>query len=119
MSSNFDPVKLQQLSRGIYVILLKDTQGRLTLLADPGMSRPWSSKNKRLADFHAKECDGEARTWEDAFNLLVKEHPTFEKELVERIAKKAQDFTKTVLDKNSLKHGINTNANRSTDFTNN
>lgn len=110
MSSSFDPVALQRISRGTYVILLKDAQGKLTLLADPGMSRPWSSKNRAIAKFHAGECDGEARTWEEAFKLLIKEYPTFEKELIERIAKKSQDVTKTILDQNSLKHGINTNA---------
>ena len=99
-------------TRGTYVILMKDAAGRLTLLADPGMDRPWSSKNKRLADFHASECDGEARTFEEAWKLLIKEHPTFEKELIERIQKKTTDVTKKILDANSLKHGINTNATR-------
>lgn len=106
----FNEQHIASLSSRIYVILLKDAQGRLTLLADPGMNQPWSSKNKRLADFHAHQCDGEARTWAEAFALLVKENPGFEKELVERIARRAQDFTKSQLDKNSLKHGINTNG---------
>ena len=112
MSPGFDPVFFQRLAHGTYVILLKDERGNLTLLADPGMSRPWSSKNYNIAKFHAAECDGEARTFEDAFKLLLKDNPGFEKELVERIAKRSQDVTKTILDKNSLKHGINTNSHR-------
>lgn len=109
----FNEQHITALSQRIYVILMKDEKGRLTLLADPGMNQPWSSKNKRLADFHAKQCDGEARTWAEAFRLLAKDNPGFEKELVERIAKRAQDFTKTQLDKNSQAHGINTNGTAS------
>lgn len=90
----YDPVHLQLLSDSVYVVLMKDDRGRLTLLADPGMRRPWSSKNKRLADFHAKECDGEARTWGEAFSLLLKAYPGFEKELYERVAKASHDITK-------------------------
>lgn len=93
-----------------YVILMKDDRGNVTLLADPGMQQPWSSKNKRLADFHAKECNGEARTWQEAFDILLKANPQFEKELVERARFAAMDVTKQKLDQNSLKHGINTNA---------
>lgn len=72
-------------SRELYVILMKDDEGRLTLLADPGQGKPWYSKNKKLADYHAKECNGEARTWQEAFDLLCKAHPEFEKELYQRI----------------------------------
>lgn len=104
-------------TRNTYVILMKDGRGKLTLLADPGMNRPWSSKNKRLADFHASQCDGEARTFDEAWRLLIKEHPAFEKELVERIKKKSTDLTKKILDQHSLQHGINTNAQRNSDGT--
>lgn len=115
MSSSipFSTDALTRFTRGTYVILLKDPQGKLTLLADPGMNRPWSSKNYAVAKFHASECDGEARNFEEAFKLLLKEHPGFEKELLERIARTSQDLTKTILDQNSLKHGINTNAHSS------
>ena len=101
MDIPFSTDSINILSNTVYVIIMKDSNGRLTLLADPGLNQPWSSKNKRLADFHARECDGEARTWKEAFALLLKENPGFEKELTERIAKRAQDFTKTVLDKNN------------------
>lgn len=83
----FEHNHIAMLSKSIYVVLMKDSKGKLTLLADPGMNKPWSSKNKRLADFHAHECDGEARTWGEAFALLLKENPGFEKELIERVAK--------------------------------
>ena len=109
---DFGPTSIfSRIAKNTYVILLKDTQGNLTLLADPGMSRPWSSKNKNIANFHAEECDGMASTFEEAFKLLLKENPNFEKELHERLEKRiVQDTTKTKLDLNSLKHGINTNA---------
>lgn len=97
----YDPLHLAVLSDSIYVILLKDANQKLTLLADPGSRKPWSSKNKKLADYHAAQCDGEARTWREAFGLLLKEHPGFESELYERIANARQDYTKTILDKNN------------------
>ncbi len=108
------PDKVLHFASSTFVVLMKDQKGRLTLLADPGMDRPWSSKNKKLADFHAKECNGEARTWGEAFSLLQKEYPQFEKELVERIAKKANDVTKDVLDYHAKKAGINTNPHNDT-----
>jgi hypothetical protein len=101
----------------IYVILMKDDRGNLTLLADPGMNLPWHSKNERLAKFHADQCSGMAATWHDAWKLLLKENPNFEKELVERAAKVHTDLTKQKLDQNSLAHGINTNATPSSDGT--
>lgn len=73
---------------------MKDNQGKMTLLADPGMNKPWSSHNKRLADFHASQCDGEARTWAEAFSLLLKDNPGFEKELIERVANTQHDITR-------------------------
>lgn len=101
-----------RIAKSTYVVLMKDEFGKLTLLADPGMNRPASYKSKQLAEFHAKECDGMAETFEDAFKLLIKETPGFEKELQARLEKKLTDTTKTFLDQNSLKHGINTNAHR-------
>lgn len=101
-----------RIAKSTYVVLMKDDEGKLTLLADPGMQRPWSSRSKQVADFHAKECDGMAETFENAFKLLMKESPGFEKELQARAEKKFTDITKTFLDQNSLKHGINTNAKR-------
>lgn len=77
------------LSDSIFVILLKDDRGHLTLLADPGIERPWSSKNRRLAEFHASQCNGMAETWGNAFRLLLKENPNFEKELNERVQRNA------------------------------
>lgn len=79
-----------RLAKTTYVVLVKDDQGRLTLIADPGMNQPWHSQNKRFADTVASECDGMAATWEDAFKLLLKDNPKFEHQLHERIAKKAK-----------------------------
>lgn len=100
MNIPFESNVLARLSKSIFVILMKDSNGRLTLLADPGMNRPWSSKNKRLADFHAKACDGEARTWSEAFSLLLKENPGFEKELIERVANAKTDITHNIVNGN-------------------
>lgn len=84
----FDAIAAR-IARTTYVILLKDDRGRTTLLADPGMGQPWHSGNKRLADFHARECGGEAHTWESAFAILRKEAPDLEKVLYDRAAKRA------------------------------
>jgi hypothetical protein len=83
-----------KIAKSTYVILLKDSAGKLTLLADPGMNQPWRAngpnplRNKKTAEFHAKNCDGMACTWEEAFNLLRKEYPNFEKELHESLEQK-------------------------------
>jgi hypothetical protein len=82
-----------RVAKSTYVILLRDQKGCLTLLADPGLNRPWSSKNKRLADFHASKCGGEARTYEDAFSLLHKEHPLFEHDLINRLRRASEEQT--------------------------
>lgn len=87
----------ERLSKTTYVILLRDEHKNITLLADPGLNRPWSSKNKRLADFHAAQCNGEAHTWESAFSILRKEFPDFEKSLIQRLHNAAQKQTVKVL----------------------
>ena len=79
-----------RIAKTTYVILLRGDDGKPNLLVDPGLNKPWSTTNKKLADFHASECDGEARTYEDALNILVKANPTFEKVLHENLARKAR-----------------------------
>lgn len=75
-----------RIAKTTYVVLVRhQPSGVLTLVKDPGLNKPWSSKNKRRADMVAKDCGGEARTWEDAFNLLRKENPGFEKHLIENL----------------------------------
>lgn len=94
----FDRISAK-ISKKCWVILLKDDSGKLTLLADPGLNRPWSAngpnplRNQKTAEFHAKNCGGMAATWEDAFRLLRAEQPDFEKRLAER-ALSAQDAQK-------------------------
>lgn len=41
----------------IFVIISADGS---TLVKDPGMERPWSSPNKKLADYHAKNISAES-----------------------------------------------------------
>ena len=84
MSNHFDGT-VYRLARTVYVVLMKDDAGNPTLLVDPGLDRPWSSKNKRLADFHAKQCNGEARTWQEAFDILKKHTPNLEDALIKRM----------------------------------
>lgn len=95
-----------RVARTTYVVIGRNSEGRLSLLQDPGMGKPWSSKNKKLADFHAKINKGEARTAEDAFTLLLKDNPNFERDLVARAEAKAHtfdhDLTKTI---NSKRNG--------------
>lgn len=79
-----------RLAKTIYVVLYKQPDGKLNLVPDPGMGKPWSSKNKRFADQVAKEHNGEARTWQEAFDLLRKDDPHFEQRLVDAIQKKQQ-----------------------------
>lgn len=92
-----DPIHLQTLANSIYVVLIKDREGHLTLVAEPGLQRPWSSKNKKFADFIAHEADGMAATWREAFTLLLKENPMFEKQLHERIARNAHMLTDKII----------------------
>jgi len=54
------------------------------------MNQPWHSQNKRFAEQVASECDGEARTFEEAFKLLLNDNPKFEHQLHERLAQKAK-----------------------------
>lgn len=86
-----------RIAKSTYVILLKDKHGSLTLLADPGLNQPWHSTNKKLADFHASQCGGEAQTIEDAFRLLHKAHPLFENELISRMRAAAEEQTVRVV----------------------
>ncbi len=94
--SDFREGIAKRLSNRIYVIVVKDPAGKLTLLADPGMDKPWCAnstsvmRNKKLADFHAAQCDGMACTWSEAFSLLMKENPLFEKQLYERLRTSAR-----------------------------
>lgn len=72
-------------SNALHVILIKDDAGKPSLLYDPGMGRPWSSENPQLAKFHAASCDGMACTWREAWTILTRAHPNFERDLMERI----------------------------------
>lgn len=98
MTTPFDHIAAR-IAKTTYVILLKDNHDRLTLLADPGMSQPWHSRNKKLADYHAKECDGEARTFEDAWKLLLKANPHFEKQLHDRVKVAASQVQESLVSK--------------------
>lgn len=86
---------ITRISNTTYVVLLK-VDGKLTLLTSPGESQPWHTKNKKLADFHAKENNGMAATWSEAWRLLLKENPKFEQELMERIRMNADKTVKGI-----------------------
>ena len=55
----------------IYVVLSKDGS---TVMKDPGMERPWSSHNKKIAEMHAKENGGYATDLITAMHAIMK-HP--------------------------------------------
>lgn len=74
-------------SNVIYVILVKDNEGKPTLVVDPGTHLPYKNENKRVADYMAKLHGGEARTWKDAWSILIKAHPTLEKSLLDNLQK--------------------------------
>lgn len=56
-------------SGDIYVILSKDGS---TVVQDPGLGRPWSTRNKKLADHHAKQIGGVAVDLITATNSVVR-----------------------------------------------
>lgn len=90
-----------RIAKTTYVVLMKDSNGKLNLVVDIGMGRPWSSKNKKMADQVASECDGMAATFEEAFKLLIKDNPAYEKDLeklvLNRLADKAERMKAPVL----------------------
>ena len=91
MSHPFLDYLVAKKAKTVYVILLKDDQGRVALLADPGQKLPWHGTNLNLAKFYATSCNGEAHTWQSAFDILKKDNPKFEKDLYERIAGKPKN----------------------------
>lgn len=75
--SDFAEIKALELSKSLYVILIERTNGEFSLVKDPGMDRPWSTKNRKFAITTADEVDrdpkirrAEAKTVEEAFNIL-------------------------------------------------
>lgn len=76
-----------------YVVVVKD-KGFLNLIVDPGLGKPWSTKQKRHAEKVASECDGMACTFEEALKLLIKENvgseKLFEKHLLDRVKQQAK-----------------------------
>lgn len=94
-----------------YVILCRDDKGNLTLLMDPGLNRPWFSTNKKYADFQAKACDGEARTYEDAFQLLKKAAPDFEKSIMRHLENAQKQTVKPLSGARDIKPIIDSHGN--------
>lgn len=85
--SSLEAAIVDRKSRSIYVILVKTSHGKPTLVADPGTNLPYRNENKRVADYMAKLHGGEARTWAEAWSILTKAHPTLEKDMVKLISK--------------------------------
>lgn len=89
---------VSRLSKTIHVVLLKNADGRLELLMDPGLNKPWMAnssnvlRNRKMADFQAKAHDGMAASWEDAFRLLKADDPHFEHRLHERVESAMNQF---------------------------
>lgn len=51
-------LKATKVAESLYVIVAERRDGTKLLLQDPGMGKPWSSRNKKLADSHAAEIQG-------------------------------------------------------------
>lgn len=82
--SEFIAKKTLQVAKTTYVILIRDKAGNATLVVDPGLDRPYSNKNLKLARWMAKQCGGEAVTWAYAYGYLKSVNPNFEEELEKR-----------------------------------
>lgn len=71
---------VHRLAKTTWVVLYKTPPspryptGQLTLLLEPGIGKVWSIHNRAIAELHAKENNGMAATWEEAFRLLTKEY---------------------------------------------
>jgi len=90
-----NPDQLLDKAKGIYVVLLKrPDDGRFVLLPDPGLNRPWSCKNFKLADKMCTDvcrelaCQGTVKTLEDAFNFLMKQDAKSAENLYNQIVPK-------------------------------
>lgn len=76
-------LKAQQVANTTYVIVAQRRDGTKLLVRDPGLDRPWSSKNRLLADSHAKACERSpgivkagAMTLAEAFHILQSDFAT-------------------------------------------
>lgn len=85
-----------RITKSTYVVLGKAPDGKYSLLQDPGLGRPWSSKNYKLAQFHASQNNGQAMTADEAFKHLIKDRPDFEDELFKRVEAKTKQFAADV-----------------------
>lgn len=47
-------LKARAAAEGTYVLVAEKRNGDLILIPDPGLNRPWSTKNLKLADAHAQ-----------------------------------------------------------------
>jgi len=77
---DFAEFKALQVADRTYVIVAERKDGRIILVADPGLGKPWSSRNKKLADDHARALEQDplcrkasAMTINDAFPILQKQ----------------------------------------------
>lgn len=84
--SSLEALIVERKSHSLYVILVKTSHGKPTLVVDPGTNKPYKNENKKVADYMAKLHGGEARTWADAWSILTKAHPTLEKDMVKLIS---------------------------------
>lgn len=102
MSNNLDRIILRH-AKNDYVVVLK-IKGKYTLYLDPGENKPWKGQGvfgKKFGDNIATECErqgvaAKCMTWEDAYNLLLKEYGgegALEQSLITRILDKQKEMT--------------------------
>lgn len=79
-SQDYAELKALELSESLYVILAERMDGVTILIPDLGLDRPWTTRNKRLADDNASmyqrapECrKAAAMTLGEAFTILRKQ----------------------------------------------
>jgi len=79
-----------ELSRAgiLWVVLSKDHS---TVLQDPGLSRAWSTTNKKIAEDTAHECGGHALPLREAIRIISNDRTGKNYKAVEKFVKAMQD----------------------------
>ena len=72
---NLDPDHLARFHgtnpRNIFVIMDKELS---TVLQDPGLDRPWSNTNRKIAEHHARQVGGVVVPYDEAIRRVITHH---------------------------------------------
>lgn len=90
-----NPTKLLEKAKGTYIIIFKRPgDGKYFPLPDPGLNKPWSVTNFRLADKMCQDvkrdlgCEATVMTLEQGFNFLLNQDPEMGQKLYNQIVPK-------------------------------